>query len=215
MLDRDARLTSTLGRRTRRATVPDLGLIEPAWGLARPNLGRPDSTMVRSPFAVTSREWAVGRRWVLEPCSGAGLGGSWGNPFRWSISWGNEPLLPACQTFRGSRSLRHSGQRTRAVRPSWRALRVASAVRELALTRPHAFAPTLRLRATLNTSYALKTEPASQQPSRTKAPSDPSRDAPDEGSETRPAGCGATVVGVASTQAEPAGSWSLALNASR
>jgi hypothetical protein len=124
-------------------------------------------------------------------------------------------LLPACQTFRGSRSLRHSGQRTRAVRPSWRALRVASTVRELALTRPHAFAPTLRLRATLNTSYALKTEPASQQPSRTKAPSDPSRDAPDEGSETRPAGCGATVVGVASTQAEPAGSWSLALNASR
>src|SRR6266480_6896996 len=86
--------------------------------------------VVRSPFAVTSREWALGRRWVLEPCSGAGLGGSWvahsAGPFR-----GNEPLLPACQTFRGSRSLRHSGQRTRAVRPSWRALRVASAVREL------------------------------------------------------------------------------------
>jgi hypothetical protein len=54
--------------------------------------------------------------------------------------------------------------------------------------------------------HAVKAEPASQQPSRTKAQSDPSRDAVNEGSTTRPAGCGATVVGVASTQAEPGGS---------
>jgi hypothetical protein len=66
--------------------------------------------------------------------------------------------------------------------------------------------PTLGLTATANTVYAVKAEPASQQPSRTKAPSDPSRDTVNEGSTTRPAGCGATVVGVASTQAEPGGS---------
>ena len=170
--------------------------------------------LVRSPFAVTSREWAVGRRWVLEPCSGAGLGGSGCSPFRWSISGGMSRCcrVPDVSRFPQSATLgaAHARSEAQLARPT-----SGAAVRELALTRPHAFAPTLRLRATLNTSYALKTEPASQQPSRTKAPSDPSRDAPDEGSETRPASCGATVVGVASTQAEPAGSWSLALNASR
>jgi hypothetical protein len=50
-------------------------------------------------------------------------------------------------------------------------------------------APTLGLRASLK-QHLLRPqgEPASQQPSRTKAPSAPSRDAPNEGSETRPAG---------------------------
>src|SRR5436190_12812935 len=55
--------------------------------------------VVRSPFAVTSREWAVGRRWVLEPCSGAGLGGSWGSPFRWSISGGMSRCCPRARRF--------------------------------------------------------------------------------------------------------------------
>jgi hypothetical protein len=80
---------------SRKSRLPGCHPLPPAAALQ----GLGESDLVRSPFAVTSREWAVGRRWVLEPCSGAGLGGSWGSPFRWSISGGMSRCCPRARRF--------------------------------------------------------------------------------------------------------------------
>jgi hypothetical protein len=102
----DASTRPFWSKRTRRMGYPSMGSNRTATGIEPPEppalkLGDrdEDEMLVRSPFAVTSREWAVGRRWVLEPCSGAGLGGSWGSPFRWSISGGMSRCCPRARRF--------------------------------------------------------------------------------------------------------------------